>query len=213
MQFWDTEPWYPHYFAAQRECQNAALFQQIKAAILDAAGAGSGKGPILLNPEPESRKDAIANLLAFSDEARQQNAGDKIRDLRQMDEMPRMRKCYGWLKFTGDDLYRHWGPWSVCGRMTPPHICIEKIKRSIDDEKLYTAVVYEFIEEADNAHGAVQSVLDFLWLVGFSFADSPLAVNWKDGVLIDGSEVAGPRSYGWHKWNYGKRTPESVLRE
>jgi hypothetical protein len=42
----------------------------------------------------------------------------------------------------------------------------------------------------------VQSALDFFWHTGFSIARSPLAVNWKNSVLVDGSEIANPRSYG-----------------
>jgi hypothetical protein len=59
----------------------------------------------------------------------------------------------------------------------------------------------------------VQSALDFFWHTGFSIARSPLAVNWKNSVLVDGSEIANPRSYGWEIRGYGKRDPKSVLRK
>ncbi|TWU70512.1 hypothetical protein ED733_000242 [Metarhizium rileyi] len=213
--FWDTEPWYPHYFSAQRECQNAALFQHIEAAVLDAAGPGNEKGPILLNPEPESKQDALANLLAFSNEARQHNMGKQSHNLLSIDEIgkiPRVRQCHGWLKVTGKELRDHWVR-SSCREFEPPPILVDKVVRSIDNTELYTAVVYEFIEETHNDHDVVHSVLDFFWRAGFSHAQSPKEENWKAGVLVDWSDIASPVSYGWKLTRYGKRDAKFVLKK
>ncbi|OAA37387.1 hypothetical protein NOR_07086 [Metarhizium rileyi] len=213
--FWDTEPWYPHYFSAQRECQNAALFQHIEAAVLDAAGPGNKKGPILLNPEPESKQDALANLLAFSNEARQHNMGKQSHNLLSIDEIgkiPRVRQCHGWLKVTGKELRDHWVR-SSCREFEPPPILVDKVVRSIDNAEVYTAVVYEFIEETHNDHDVVHSVLDFFWRAGFSHAQSPKEENWKAGVLVDWSDIASPVSYGWKLTRYGKRDAKFVLKK
>ncbi|OAQ66346.2 hypothetical protein VFPPC_07915 [Pochonia chlamydosporia 170] len=207
--FWETEPDPPFYFAAQRECQNAALLQQIEAAVSDAAKADNQHGPILLDPDPKSQRDADKNLLAFSDEARQRKIGVESADLLHFsaDNIPRLRKCYGWLQFTGEQLYKHL-PW----KLHPPYIEVDKMVRSIDKTKNYTAVVYEFVEEADNDPNVVKSVLEFLWRVGFSHCLSPRKANWKSSVLVDLSDIVGPRTFGWVGARYGPFGPEHVLR-
>ncbi|KAL1889014.1 hypothetical protein Sste5346_009194 [Sporothrix stenoceras] len=45
----------------------------------------------------------------------------------------------------------------------------------------------------------VSAVADFLWLAGFKFCSQPLARNWKNGVLVDHSEIIGPYSSGWQR--------------
>ncbi|KIH91213.1 hypothetical protein SPBR_01760 [Sporothrix brasiliensis 5110] len=45
----------------------------------------------------------------------------------------------------------------------------------------------------------VSAVNDFLWLTGFDFCSQPLAHNWKNGVLVDHSEIIGPYSSGWDR--------------
>lgn len=67
-QFWDDEPpEFAHYYAPQRECQNAALLQMMETAVEQAAATSR---PVLVNARPETWEDAIANQAAFSDEAR-----------------------------------------------------------------------------------------------------------------------------------------------
>ncbi|KAG8411136.1 hypothetical protein J3459_016581 [Metarhizium acridum] len=204
--FWDTEPWYPHYFAPQRECQNAALLQSMEAAVSDAARADNPNGPILVIPDPQCRQEAQANLLAFSNEARQKNIGVQSHDLLSITSIPRMRKCYGWLQFTGEELRRR-----LPRKLAPPPIEVDKVVRSIHDEKLYTAVVYEFIEEAENDVDVVKTVLEFLWRAGFSH-HSPKADNWKGSVLVDLSDIENARTYGWCSRNFGITKPKKILR-
>lgn len=176
----------------------------------DAARPDNGRGPILLNPEPKTQRDAYKNLRAFSDEVRQRKIGVESPDLLHFspDNIPRLRKCYGWLQFTGDKLYKRL-PW----KLHPPYIKVDKIVRSIDGTKLYTVVVYELIEEADSDPNVVKSVLEFLWRVGFSHCCSPRKANWKASVLVDHSDVVGPRGFGWSGSSYGPFGPEYVLRE
>ena len=67
-QFWDDEPVdFPTYWAPRRECQNAALFQMMQTAVEQATAASR---PLLVNTKPTTWDDAVANLAAFSDEAR-----------------------------------------------------------------------------------------------------------------------------------------------
>jgi hypothetical protein len=150
----------------------------------------------------------MANLLAFSNEVRRTSINKELHGSLAIDKMPRMRQCCGRLQFMGEKLRSCIGT-----KFEPPYIKVDKIVRSINDTKLYTAVIYEFIEETKNDHGDVQLVLEFLWRAGFSLTLSPLAANWKQGVLVDGSDVVSPGSYGWDKVAYGMRFPKAVLRE
>ncbi|KIH88427.1 hypothetical protein SPBR_07362 [Sporothrix brasiliensis 5110] len=45
----------------------------------------------------------------------------------------------------------------------------------------------------------VSAVADFLWLAGFDFCCQPLARNWKNGVLLDHSEIIGAYSAYWDR--------------
>ncbi|RMZ85289.1 hypothetical protein DV738_g357, partial [Chaetothyriales sp. CBS 135597] len=109
--FWDNDPprQLPAYFAAQRECQNAALLQMIQEAVQP---EHSDLGPILIRHQPQTRSDAEANLFAFSDERRlkrleqQRSNGHISSSLHEVTTIPRMRKCYGWLQITTEDLYK-----------------------------------------------------------------------------------------------------------
>ncbi|KAK3944262.1 hypothetical protein QBC46DRAFT_361214 [Diplogelasinospora grovesii] len=187
--FWDDEaPEPPHYFAAQRECQNAALFQLMQAAV----GPDYAElGPILVDPCPETKEAAEANLFAFSREVRLQQSGAFDASLFQVTVVPRMRQCFGWLKLTGRDLLR-----LLPRKLLPPYIKVSGVRRSIRQDACYTAVVCEFVEEAENDPEVVQQVLDFFWCVGFSHIMTPKASNWKNGVLVDLSDIVHPRGYG-----------------
>lgn len=79
--------------------------------------------------------------------------------------------------------------------------------------KTYTALVYEYVEEGANDPAVVRGVAGFLWLAGFSFASSPLARNWKSGMLVDLSDIVQPRGYGWCELYYGLTEIKEILRE
>jgi hypothetical protein len=160
--------------------------------------------PILVNANPVSREDAKDNLYAFS-------YGRKLETeasvpTKTISEIPRLRQCYGWLNFSGGQLEKI--PWS----MLPPSRRIDKLDRNMSCDQDYIAIVYEYIEHGDNDHAAVEQVLEFLWLTGFSLTDSCLASNWESGVLIDLADIVSPRGYGWERRNYGIRDAEDVLR-
>lgn len=109
-----TAPKAPYHFALQRECQNAAVLQLMRAAI---AKDDATSGPILVNSGlPWTRDEALRNLFAFSDEKRLKN---KLREdtsgKTRVTSMPRTRQCYGWVKIRGQDLwdqvpYKWWHP-------------------------------------------------------------------------------------------------------
>ncbi|SPQ26260.1 bce21ee6-5e8b-4ec3-aefc-9edd551823b1 [Thermothielavioides terrestris] len=172
--FWDAEPVdFPTYYAPQRECQNAALLQMMQTAVEQANAAGR---PILVNAKPTTRDDAVANLAAFSDEARlkQQPSpadGSSVTPpgLCQISTMPRMKKCYGWLTIHGSafrELHRS---------VRPPLVHVDrKIKRHLAPDQEYIAILYEYVEEGENDPDTMQKAMDFFWLAGFSRTSSPL---------------------------------------
>ncbi len=64
-------------------------------------------GPILVYPDSKTRQEAETNLFAFSNEARQQNATLDSSEMLPVTEIPRMRQCYGWMQFSGQEFLRH----------------------------------------------------------------------------------------------------------
>ncbi|KAI9163408.1 hypothetical protein HJFPF1_05019 [Paramyrothecium foliicola] len=186
-QLWDTEaPEPPHYFAAQRECQNAALFQMMQAAV---SKQEADLGPILVDPSPETRDAAVANLLSFSDE----NVPPVV-SLRTTNAKSKLQ------------LNRSMPPW-----MLPPVIKIDKVPRFIDELCTYTALVYEFVEPGQNNLDTVQDVLDFLWCVGFARVPVIKADSWESGVLLDFSDIVHYNRHGWDLDYFGHRIAVEVL--
>ncbi|KAI1819219.1 hypothetical protein F4861DRAFT_158490 [Xylaria intraflava] len=203
--FWDaTPPYYPYYFAAQRESRNAALLQMMEAAVEDAA-SGSMR-PILLNPHPTTRDEATSNTLAFSDEGRQSPvSGQSSDEVMSISSIPRMRKCYGWSKVHGRTI----NTWPR--KMRPGVLRINKTKCYFSESEEYTAIVYEYVPEGDNDGAAVERAADFLWRAGFGYTLCSAARNWKSGVLVDLSDIVHVSGYGWNVKGYGPRSAESVL--
>lgn len=103
LQFWDTGPHgFVHYFAVQREWQNAALLQMMEAAVQQAATGLSP--PALVNANPRTKRDAKANIYAFSCEGRQRQSPSpgEIPETIEISSIPHMKKCYGWLTVSGE---------------------------------------------------------------------------------------------------------------
>ena len=67
------------------------------------------------------------------------------------------------------------------------------------------AIVCEYVEEGENDPVTMQEGVDFFWLTGFSRTHSPLAGNWKSGVLVDFSDIVSPYGYGWQAKLYEER--------
>jgi hypothetical protein len=164
--------------------------------------AAAASHPILVNAKPTTWDDAVANLAAFSDEARLKQPSPADHGsvpppgLRQISTMPRMKRCYGWLTIPGKVFRKlHWS-------FRPPQVEVDRIKRYLRPDQEYIAIVYEYVEEGENDPDTMQKAMDFFWLAGFSRTFSPLLGNWKSGVLVDLSDIVPPRGYGWQAGLY-----------
>ncbi|KAM4057190.1 hypothetical protein HRG_004030 [Hirsutella rhossiliensis] len=203
--FWDTDPPdFYHYYAAQRECQNASLFQMMEVAIAQAAAESK---PIQVYADPRTQSEALDNLYAFSDEGRLTRSSRRSFMTVSVTSMPRMRKCFGWLRLSGDVFH------ALPLELKAPSFTISKIQRSMSFDKEYIALVYEFIEEGRNDEAVVEEVDRFFWLAGFSHTLSPSIKNWKSGVLVDLADMVHAGGYGWKKQLYGPRTADMILIE
>ena len=163
--------------------------------------AAAASRPILVNARPKTWDDAVANLAAFSDEARLKQPsptdhGSESPRLRQISTMPRVKRCRGWLTLPG----KVFGELRLSLR--PPLVEVNRIKRFLSRDKEYIAIVYEYVEEGENDPDTMQKAMDFFWLAGFSRTYSPLLGNWKSGVLVDLSDIVPPRGYGWEAGLY-----------
>ncbi|KIH90547.1 hypothetical protein SPBR_00832 [Sporothrix brasiliensis 5110] len=274
--FWDADPavLYQCYFAAQRECQNAALLQAIRASVdqeaaaqevLDAGGTlpdddGPGAAPTLVFPDPQDEYEAASNLYSFSVEIRRDRHKfahlDAPETMRLRDvPMPRFVQCYGWLRVNAEDLIarmpRHCQP-------DPVHVKRKEFRYFQKGPTEFIAIVYEYIHKEggdgtegdkdtiktttvgreqravrpstvrqrppvkeepkkelpyDDERDRVASVEKFLHLAGFQFCPQPLRRNWVNGVLVDHSDIIGPRFFGWHKRYYRLRSTAVLLSE
>lgn len=162
--------------------------------------------PILVNANPATQEEAIANLHAFSDESRLVGQSEQNSRMRPVSSIPRMRKCYGWLSLNSK-VFR-----GLSLTLRAPTLTVSKITRSILPDKEHIAIIYEYIEEDENSPAVVDEALEFFWLAGFSHTLSPAARNWKSGVLVDLADIVHPGGYGWIKQLYGPRTARRILR-
>lgn len=192
------------YYAAQRECENVALLEMIEAAL---SKAKSRKRPVLVRARPETREEAEANLFAFVDQARRKVRADSGSDeLEPPPDMPRMRRCFGWMQFTGAELLQH-----LPRDLRPSPIQVDDVTRELDADATYTALVYEFVEEGGNDFDVVQRVLDFLWCFGFSWCPLTKAANWESSILLDYSDIVHLNGQGWNAKRFRNREADDIL--
>ncbi|KAI0550180.1 hypothetical protein F4679DRAFT_544228 [Xylaria curta] len=196
--FWDTQP-HIAYFAPQRECQNAAVLQMIEAVLEER--------PVPLCYEhPKTRRQALANLLAFSvpqEKPQQRQAVGSSHA--SLSCFPPIRKCYGWLDFNGDLIKR------MPPKIKPQPRKYDDPPHSMSPGNTYHAIVYEYVPEDANEPASIKALLRFFYLVGFSFTCSPRIENWKGGKLIDGSDIVYPGGVGWDVRYYGSPYVEAAL--
>ncbi|KAH6988151.1 hypothetical protein BKA56DRAFT_479052 [Ilyonectria sp. MPI-CAGE-AT-0026] len=211
--FWDNPPESEHYYAAQRECHNAAIFQMMEASL---AKATADSRSIQVHANPRTQDDAMDNLFAFCDDAQMPpdpkspfitTIEPGSSNTTSITSMPRLRKCYGWLKLGGEVFD------SLPRRLQAHPYTVSKITRSISSSEEYTVLIYEYVEEGENDPAVVEEVDRFFWLAGFSHTFSPAARNWKNGVLIDLSDMIEARGYGWLKMLYGPWEASQILVE
>lgn len=155
----------------------ATLLQTLRGAI-----AKPDPGPIRVRAKPISRRQAIVNLHAFSDEGRSEPLLKDAADCIEVSEMPRTRKCYGWLKIKSEDAGGM--------KLKPGPIRMRNWEREVEPGQTYYAIVYEYIPEAENDLERVAATLDFCWRAGLE-ASSKID-NWSDGVLLDMSDLIPP---------------------
>ncbi|KAF4967385.1 hypothetical protein FSARC_5064 [Fusarium sarcochroum] len=118
--FWDLEQ-PKHYFAPERECQNAAILAMIEASVAQTV-ADSAK--IYLDPNPKTEKDARANFYSFAKESvLPQPQSQNIQDF-SISRVPRFRKCHGWLKIGGQDS-------PIPSSLWPPTLNVGRTQRLI----------------------------------------------------------------------------------
>ncbi|KAK4106031.1 hypothetical protein N658DRAFT_562995 [Parathielavia hyrcaniae] len=149
--------------------------------------------PIRIHAQASTHEDAMDNLLAFSNEGRQQQ---RMKDLDAIivSSIPRMKKCFGWLKIDGGYL------WSLPRSTRPTLVRLRTYgDRQILSDRQYIAIMYKYVPEGDSEPAQLQAVLDFFWRTGFDFTQSLRKENWKSGVLVDWSDFMSPIGFQWHK--------------
>lgn len=127
-------------------------------------------GPIRVRAKPTDRNQALINLYAFSNEGRRDQLLRDISGCIEVSTMPRTRRCFGWLKISGREVGGD--------KYSRPMVMVEKLRREIDLDQEYTAIVYEFIPKGENNPDTVQSTIDFFWRAGF---DCFQTTRWRTG--------------------------------
>ncbi|KAM7191180.1 hypothetical protein V8F33_009051 [Rhypophila sp. PSN 637] len=188
--FWNTVPPLEpeRYWAFQRECQNAALFEMITSAV---HAASDQNDAVYLHPTPSTQDDAIQNLRAFSDEGRQDGQFRNLPEAVQVTAktMPRLRRCYGWTTVNPTDITR------AITRGLPRRLHASDVLRTISPGTGdRNAIVYEYIPDHKTGQPATQEAMDFLWRAGFQLTFPTRLQDWRDGVLLDLSAIRCP----WH---------------
>lgn len=170
-------------------------------ASVNQAAAASTK--IYVNANPKTKEDAVANFDAFAKESLESQSQDTEGSL-GISSMPRMRKCYGWLKISGRNC-------PIPVNLRPPTVWVGKEKRLMSGDGNHIAIVYEYIEEDENLAETVEEVASFLWRAGFTFTNYASEGNWKSGVLVDMSEIVYVHGYGWNERAFGPRDTKRLL--
>ncbi|KAL6361454.1 hypothetical protein LRP88_04922 [Fusarium phalaenopsidis] len=145
---------------------------------------------IFVKATPETKYDALDNIHAFSTEGRDLWASAEASGVTAITSTPRLRNCYGWLKFNGQTFL------NMHPKLWVPSLVVDKINRDFPPDKEYFAIVFEFVEEGENDPATVEKVDEFLWLSGFGHSSSLLEKNWKSGVLIDLSDIVHAGGFG-----------------
>ncbi|KAL7916147.1 hypothetical protein GGI35DRAFT_431922 [Trichoderma velutinum] len=186
----------------QRECQNAAVLQMMEASV--------ATEPVFVYDRPFGKVDALENYFAFCEE----NSVGKLRlDANAkmpppgtvlITELPRMAKCYGWLKLHSD----LWEELPISLEAT--HEEAQRVKKFVGSHMNCIAVIYELIEDGKNDMASVGKVDNFLWYAGFAYTNEPHEKSWKSGVLVDHAEVVHTRGYGWNEEDYMDRSADQI---
>ena len=157
--------------------------------IRDAIDSQDPSNPIRLIEQREGIEEACWNLRCFSTEGHKYQYLLKGGVEMTSENVPRLRKCYGWLKLSSD-LLEAWGAMPIK---------VDKTHREFFTGCEYFAILYEYIKEGEVDDGQMQTALDFYHRAGFQHAITPLWSNWKSGVLIDYCDIITPFTYGYSR--------------
>ena len=108
---------------------------------------------IIVKKGPKSRKDAVNNMLAFSNETRQSPQEGIADGLIISTPFPPLPSCYGWLRISQDEL----------PRLDPP----TRLER-YEHLGCHWAIVYEYVPEKEQNLAIGQNHLDFFYTIGFA---------------------------------------------
>lgn len=140
-----------------------------------------------------TRKDAVANLRAFSEEFALEYRARPPPYFTQF-EPPRdirINTCLGWMRLPDHVV------WSQLGEKTADYANLTR-------RPWYFALVYTFVPEGTVDEAVVQSHLDFFYLAGFVNVPAKLD-NWRGpGILVDFSDLVHPMSKEWDRFMYGR---------
>ncbi len=187
-----------NYFAPQRECQNVAVLQMMKAAV---QGARESLGPIVVRDNPTTHSDAQHNVLAFSEEARRNSElPAEGSGLKEINSFPRMVKCHGWLNFHTSLLFDL--PYRLRLALIPQAVTCDKVVRQFAEISDHIGIVYEYIEDGENDDEATKDMAHYLYLTGFYYTGTPLKKNWRGNLLVDHSDIVYPFGSGWRERFY-----------
>ncbi|KAH7146194.1 hypothetical protein EDB81DRAFT_842429 [Dactylonectria macrodidyma] len=167
------------------ECITAALLDQMKRAMADddAKAAAGATRTIATVPGPRTVTEAIRNICAFSDEARQSpRTGAKHSHWVYPPPFPPVPNCYGWTTIHRDQI-----PF-----INPP------VRSVVDDVDWHWAIVYELVPAGAQDISIGQLHLDFFYAVGLALGPYKCD-NWHGGRLVDLNDIRTPYGIGWNR--------------
>lgn len=134
--------------------------------------------PVFVLDEPHGREEAKKNYYSFckekSDLRREQGISKEGQSklMGRISSLPRMMECYGWLKL-------HSKTWeNLPSSLGAPYARFHRLRRYMEADTEYTALVYEVINGGENESSTVEQVADFIYHVGFSVDTSHAKSGW-----------------------------------
>ncbi|KAK3292824.1 uncharacterized protein B0H64DRAFT_326975 [Chaetomium fimeti] len=188
--FFDSVPDPEHggWWPLEREARNVAILEKVQAGLRQ-----SSPEPIHVPAKRTTRLDCLRCLYAFSADGRRSRDFDGLpadSKVAMSDSDTRLRQCFGWIRVQGADFMRmnkiieidydakHNG---------------EGYASYLERDKIYYAIVYEYVPEEKLELGPVQRQLDFFYYLGFLPCQTMRAVNWQGpGILLDFGDYNSP---------------------
>lgn len=175
------------YWAFERECMNGALLEMIDASL---RGAAAAERTIYLRPSPTTKRHALRNLWAFSEEGSNSMEESPPKRFEPFSPKARINDCLGWTELKGSAINSA--------------LMETDVFSDIKNEETYFCIIYAFVPEGNIDADVVISQLDFFHVVGFYSVLVNLA-NWRgEGVLVDFSDIVSPFAHelDWVRSDY-----------